>query len=176
MANIIANHPKIYLTTAPSIRTIQLNVLHRAVRHAEQAGGGVSGPNRGQARASGITLALDADEIIKGVLDGKAQRVPTMLPSMHFGYDPSLKPVKRTWPRRRSSWPRRVSPMASRSSSTLRRAANVRDKEVAEAAAGQLTKAGIKTTLKTFEFVNYLNNMVYVHKAAPSGSSAGASP
>ena len=43
----------------------------------------------------------------------------------------------------------------------------MRDKEVAEAVAGQLTKAGIKTTLKTFEFVSYLNNMVYVHKAGP---------
>jgi len=43
----------------------------------------------------------------------------------------------------------------------------VRDKEVGEAVAGQLTKAGIKTTLRTFEFVNYLNNMVYVHKAGP---------
>jgi peptide/nickel transport system substrate-binding protein len=43
----------------------------------------------------------------------------------------------------------------------------VRDKEVAEAVAGQYNKAGIKTTLRTFEFVNYLNNMVYVHKAGP---------
>jgi peptide/nickel transport system substrate-binding protein len=43
----------------------------------------------------------------------------------------------------------------------------VRDKEVAEAVAGQLTKAGIKTTLRTHEFVSYLNNMVYVHKAGP---------
>ena len=34
----------------------------------------------------------------------------------------------------------------------------VRDKEVAEAVTGQLTKAGIRTTLRTFEFVNYLNN------------------
>ena len=43
----------------------------------------------------------------------------------------------------------------------------VRDKEVGEAVTGQLNKAGIKTTLRTYEFVNYLNNMVYVHKAGP---------
>src|SRR5262249_40898444 len=43
----------------------------------------------------------------------------------------------------------------------------VRDAEVAEAVAGQLTKAGIKTTLRTYDFVTYLNNMVYVHKAGP---------
>ena len=57
----------------------------------------------------------------------------------------------------------------------------VRDKEVAEAVAGQLTKAGIKTTLRTYEFVNYLNNMVYVHKAGPGvadrlGASARWTP
>src|SRR4030095_15336687 len=38
---------------------------------------------------------------------------------------------------------------------------------VAEAVTGQLTKAGIRTTLRTHEFVAYLNNMVYVHKAGP---------
>src|SRR5262249_7994447 len=43
----------------------------------------------------------------------------------------------------------------------------VRDKEVAEAAAGQLNKAGIKTTVKTYEFVNYLNNLTYKHKGGP---------
>jgi len=32
---------------------------------------------------------------------------------------------------------------------------------------GQLTKAGIRTTLKTYEFFNYLNNLVYPHKAGP---------
>jgi peptide/nickel transport system substrate-binding protein len=43
----------------------------------------------------------------------------------------------------------------------------VRDKEVAEAITGQLTKAGIRTTLRTHEWVNYLNNLAYVHKAGP---------
>ena len=43
----------------------------------------------------------------------------------------------------------------------------VRDKEVAEAIAGQLTKAGIRTTLRAHEWGNYLNNMAYVHKAGP---------
>jgi peptide/nickel transport system substrate-binding protein len=44
----------------------------------------------------------------------------------------------------------------------------VRDREVAEAVSGQLTKAGIRTTLRVHEWGNYLNNMVYVHKAGPA--------
>lgn len=43
----------------------------------------------------------------------------------------------------------------------------MRDKEVAEAIAGQLTKAGIRMTLRIHEWGSYLNNMAYVHKAGP---------
>jgi peptide/nickel transport system substrate-binding protein len=43
-----------------------------------------------------ITSAIDADEIIKSVLDGKAIRVATMLTPLHFGYDAALKPSSRT--------------------------------------------------------------------------------
>ena len=52
----------------------------------------------------------------------------------------------------------------------------VRDREVAEAVAGQLTKAGVRTTLRVHEWGSFLNNMVYVHKAGPvylMGWSAG---
>ena len=43
-----------------------------------------------------------------------------------------------------------------------------KDEEIVlEAVAGQLTKAGFKVTVRTYEFVNYLNNMVYVHRAGP---------
>jgi peptide/nickel transport system substrate-binding protein len=94
MANIIANHPKIYLTTAPSIRTIQLMFYTAQFDAQNKLVGPYQGPTADKRVRQAITLALDADEIIKGVLDGKAQRVATLLPSMHFGYDPSLKPVK----------------------------------------------------------------------------------
>ena len=52
-----------------------------------------------------------------------------------------------------------------------------RDREVAEAIAGQLTKAGLLTTLRIDEGVSWLNNVMYVpHKAGPvylSGWGAG---
>jgi peptide/nickel transport system substrate-binding protein len=101
------------------------------------------------------------------VLDGKAQRVATLLPSMHFGYDPSLKPVKQDVAKAKKLLAEAGFPNGLEIQLNSPQGRYVRDKEVAEAAAGQLTKAGIKTTLKTFEFVNYLNNMVYVHKAGP---------
>jgi peptide/nickel transport system substrate-binding protein len=167
MANIIANHPKIFLTTAPSIRTIQLMFYTAQFDAQNKLVGPYQGPTADKRVRQAITLALDVDEIIKGVLDGKAQRVATMLPSMHFGYDPSLKPVKQDVAKAKKLLAEAGFPNGLEITLNSPQGRYVRDKEVAEAAAGQLTKAGIKTTLKTYEFVNYLNNMVYVHKAGP---------
>jgi peptide/nickel transport system substrate-binding protein len=99
-------------------------------------------------------------------MDGKAVRVATMLPSMHFGYDASLKPIKQDVAKSKKLGRRRL-PNGVEIMLNGPQGRYVRDKEVAEAVAGQLNKAGIKTTLRTYEFVNYLNNMVYVHKAGP---------
>jgi peptide/nickel transport system substrate-binding protein len=129
--------------------------------------GPYQGPSADKRVRQAITLALDVDEIIKGVLDGKAQRVATMLPSMHFGYDPSLKPVKQDLVKAKKLLADAGFPNGLEITLNGPQGRYVRDKEVAEAVAGQLSKAGIKTTLRTFEFVNYLNNLVYVHKAGP---------
>ena len=167
LASIIANHPKLFLSTAPSVRTIQLMFYTAQFDAQNKLVGPYQGPTVDKRVRQAITLALDVDEIIKGVLDGRAQRVATMLPSMHFGYDPSLKPVKQDLVKAKKLLAEAGFPNGLEITLNGPQGRYVRDKEVAEAAAGQLSKAGIKTTLRTFEFVNYLNNMVYVHKAGP---------
>jgi peptide/nickel transport system substrate-binding protein len=163
----IDEHPKLFLSTAPSIRTIQLMFYTHQMDAQHKVTGVYNGPTADKRVRQAIAYSIDADEIVKGVLDGKGIRVATMLPSMHFGYDPKLQPLK---------------PDLAKAKKLLAEAGHasglelvlngpqgryVRDKEVAEAVAGQLSKAGLRTTVKTFEFVNYLNNMVYVHKAGP---------
>src|SRR5258705_8602452 len=129
--------------------------------------GRTAGPPADKRVRQALSYAIDAEEIIKGVMDGKAVRVATMLPSLHFGFDPSLKPVKQDLVRSKKLLAEAGFPNGLEIVLNGPQGRYVRDKEVAEAVAGQLTKAGIKTTLRTFEFVNYLNNMVYVHKAGP---------
>src|SRR2546425_9241191 len=125
------------------------------------------GPTADKRVAQAIAYAIDADELIKTVLDGKGVRVATMLPSMHFGFDLKLQLIKLDVAKSKKLLAE--AGFASGIEITLHgpRGRYVRDAEVAEAVAGQLTKAGIKTTLRTYDFVTYLNNMVYVHKAGP---------
>jgi peptide/nickel transport system substrate-binding protein len=167
LANIIANHPKVFLSTAPSIRTLQLMF----VTHEYDAQHKLIGPYKGVSAdkrvRQAIAYALDVDEIIKTVLDGRAIRTATMLTPLHFGYDASLKPIKQDLARTKKLLAEAGYGGGLDLTLNSPQGRYVRDKEVAEAVTGQLTKAGIKTTLRTFEFVNYLNNYVYPHKPGP---------
>jgi peptide/nickel transport system substrate-binding protein len=167
LANIIANHPKLFLSTAPSIRTLQLMFVTHEYDAQHKLVGPYKGVTADKRVRQAITYAIDADEIIKNVLDGKAVRTATMLTPLHFGYDASLKPVKPDLARVKKLLADAGHGSGLELTLNSPQGRYVRDKEVAEAVAGQLTKAGIKTTLRTFEFVNYLNTMVYVHKAGP---------
>jgi peptide/nickel transport system substrate-binding protein len=167
LATIIEKHPKIFLSTAPSIRTIQLMIYTHQMDKDHKPTGPYNGPTVDKRVRQALAYAIDADEIIKGVLDGKAVRVATMLPSMHFGYDPSLKPIKQDLAKTKKLLAEAGFPNGVEITLNGPQGRYVRDKEVAEAVTGQLGKAGIRTTLRTFEFVNYLNSMVYVHKAGP---------
>src|SRR5436190_1741725 len=94
LAAIIDKHPKIFLSSAPSIRTIQLMYYTHQMDAQHKTTGLYNGPTADKRVRQAIAYAIDADEIIKSVLDGKGIRVATMLTSMHFGYDPALKPIK----------------------------------------------------------------------------------
>jgi peptide/nickel transport system substrate-binding protein len=167
LANIIANHPKLFLSTAPSIRTIQLMFVTHEYDAQHKLVGPYKGVTADKRVRQAISYAIDVDEIIKNVLDGKATRTATMLTPLHFGYDPALKPIKQDVAKTKKLLAEAGYGGGLELVLNSPQGRYVRDKEVAEAVAGQLGKAGIRTTLRTFEFVNYLNTMVYVHKAGP---------
>ena len=167
LATIIANHPKIFLSTAPSIRTLQLMFVTHEYDAQHKLVGPYKGVTADKRVRQAIAYALDVDEIIKGVLDGKAMRTATLLTPLHFGYDPAIKPIKQDLGKVKQLLTEAGFPGGLELTLNSPQGRYVRDKEVAEAVTGQLTKAGIKTQLKTFEFVSYLNTLVYVHKPGP---------
>ncbi|HXH82362.1 MAG TPA: ABC transporter substrate-binding protein [Candidatus Tectomicrobia bacterium] len=167
LASIIDKHPKVFLSTAPSIRTIQLMFYTHQMDKDHKPTGPYPGPTADKRVRQAIAYAVDVDEIVKSVLDGKGVPVALMLTSMHFGFDPKLKPIKQDLARTKKLLAEAGYPNGVEITLNAPQGRYVRDKEVAEAVGGQLSKAGIRTTVRTFEFVNYLNNMVYVHKAGP---------
>jgi len=167
LATIIANHPKLFLSTAPSVRTIQLMYYTHQYDAQHKLVGPYAGPVADRRVRLAINHAVDVDEIIKSVLDGKGVRVATMLTDRHFGFDPQLKPIKQDLTRTKQLLTEAGFPGGVDMVLNGPQGRYVRDKEVAEAIAGQLTKAGIRTTLRVFEWGNYLNTMAYVHKAGP---------
>jgi peptide/nickel transport system substrate-binding protein len=167
LATIIANHPKIFLSTAPSIRTLQLMFVTHEYDAQHKLVGPYKGVTADKRVRQAIAHAIDVDEIVKGVLDGKAVRTATMLTPLHFGYDASLKPIRQDLAKAKQLLGAAGFPNGIDLTLNSPQGRYVRDKEVAEAVTGQLNKAGIRTQLKTYEFVNYLNNLVYVHKPGP---------
>jgi peptide/nickel transport system substrate-binding protein len=114
-----------------------------------------------------MNYAVDVDDIIKNVLDGKAQRVALMLTDRHFGFDPALKPIKQDLAKSKQLLAEAGFPGGLEITLNSPQGRYIRDKEVAEAIAGQLGKAGIRTTVKTHEWVHYFGTLAYNHKTPP---------
>jgi peptide/nickel transport system substrate-binding protein len=167
LADIIANHPKLFLSTAPSTRTIQLFYYTHQYDAEHKLVGPYAGPTADRRVRLAMNYALDVDQIIKTVLDGKGVRLALMLTLKHVGFEPTFKPIAQDLTRSKQLLTEAGFPNGVNIVLNSPQGRYVRDREVAEAVAGQLTKAGIRTTLRVHEFVTYMNTMVYVHKAGP---------
>jgi len=167
LASLIANHPKLFLTTAPSTRTIQLLYYTHQYDAQHKLVGPYAGPTADRRVRLAMNYALDVDQIIRTVLDGKGVRLALMLTPKHVGFEPALKPIAQDLARTKQLLTEAGFPNGVDMVLNSPQGRYVRDREVAEAVAGQLTKAGIRTTLRVHEWGSYLNNMVYVHKAGP---------
>jgi len=129
--------------------------------------GPVEGPTKDKRVRQAILAAVNADEIIKNVLEGNAIRTATPLTSKHFGFDRALQPVKFDPDRSKklladAGFPEGIDLVLNSPDGRYQK-----DKEVAESVAGQLTRAGIRTRVKTHEWTTYLSQLVYPHKANP---------
>jgi len=167
LVSVIDKHPRLYVSKAPSVRTIFIPIYTYQFDAANKPAAPIDGPTKDKRVRQAIIAAVDPTEIIKTVLEGQAIRTATPLTNKHFGFEPKLQPVKAD--------PDRVKKLLTEASFpggidlTLNSPDGryLKDKEVSEAVAGQLTKAGIRTRVRTFEWTTYLNQMVYIHKANP---------
>jgi peptide/nickel transport system substrate-binding protein len=167
LAPIIDKHPRLYVSKAPSVRPIFIPIYTYQFDPAHKPVGPVEGPTRDKRVRQALLAAANGDEIVKSVLEGNAIRTATPLTSKHFGFDPTLAPVKFDPDRARKLLADAGYPQGIDLTLNSPDGRYLKDKEVAEAVAGQLTKAGIRTRVKTHEWTTYLNQLVYPHKANP---------
>ncbi|HEV8437397.1 MAG TPA: ABC transporter substrate-binding protein [Methylomirabilota bacterium] len=164
---IIDKHPRLYVSKAPSVRTIFIPIYTQQFDAANKPVGPVEGPTKDRRVRQALLAAVDVDEIIKTVLEGQAIRTATPLTGKHFGFDRTLSPAKPDLDRVKKFLAEAGFPGGIELTLNSPDGRYLKDKEVSEAVAGQLTKAGIRTRVRTFEWTTYLNQMVYIHKANP---------
>ena len=167
LVSIIDKHPSLYVSKAPSVRTIFIPIYTYQFDTANKPVGPVEGPTKDKRVRQAIIAAVNPDEIIKNVLEGQAIRVATPLTPQHFGFDRTLQPVKADPDRVKKLLTEAGFPGGIDLTLNSPDGRYLKDKEVSEAVGGQLTKAGIRARVRTFEWTTYLNQMVYVHKANP---------
>ncbi len=153
--------PRVRVSRAPSVRTIFIPV------YTVKDGKPIAHPVADVRVRRALLHALDVDAIIRDVLEGQGVRTPTILTERHFGFDPSVRPAPQDAERARkllaeAGYPNGLDLVLNSPDGRY-----IKDKEVAEAVAGQLGKVGIRTVVRTFEWATYLNKMVYVHAADP---------
>lgn len=163
----VESNPKLYTSKAPSVRVIFLWVYTHQYDREHKLVGPFDGPTKDKRVRQALNYAVNVDEVIKSVLEGNGIRVATVLTSKHFGFDPKLQPYRQDVAKAKqllaeAGYPNGVDLVLNSPDGRY-----LKDKEVAEAIGGQLSKAAIRTTVRTHEWGTYLNQMTYVHGGGP---------
>ncbi len=164
---VIEKDPKLYVSKAASVRTLFIPIYTHQFDGANKLQGLFDGPTSDRRVRQAILAAANPDEIIKTVLEGQAIRTATPLTSKHFGFDRTLQAPRQDPARARKLLADAGFPNGLDLTLNSPDGRYLKDREVAEAVAGQLTKAGIRTGVRTHEWTTYVTQMVYVHKAGP---------
>src|SRR2546422_786689 len=88
LAGTVASHPRLFLSTVPSIRTIQLMFYTHQFDAEHRLVGVYAGPTADRRVRQAIVAAIDAGELLARGLDGQAKRGATFLTHPHFRVDP----------------------------------------------------------------------------------------
>ena len=84
LAGIIEKHPKIYLSTAPSIRTIQLMIYTHQMDSEHKPTGPYNGPTADKRVRQALAYAIDADDQAKIMWDHDVSQAQLALSQIHI--------------------------------------------------------------------------------------------
>ena len=148
---IIEASGKAYVTSAPIIRVIFLNF--------DVAGRAGAGPVQNVKVREAISHAIDVDGIIKHVLGGRGLKLGTVVNPMKFGYDASVKPVPYDPNRAKQLLAEAGYGGGVKLDFMTYSGSIIASRQVGDAVAGYLAKAGIQTNRQHIEDIGLSSNL-----------------
>jgi len=104
-----------------------------------------------------LNYAVDVDAIIKDLLLGLATRTPAPITKEYVGFDPSIKPYPHDLAKAKQLLAAAGYPNGFDTSLNTPAGRYIKDKEVAEALAGQLAKVGVRVRVVPDDFSVFLD-------------------
>jgi len=119
------------------------------------------GPQQNKLVRQAINYAVDVPAIVKNVLGGRGYEITSPIPPNYFGYDASVPGYKHDLAKAKALLAKAGYPDGKGISLVLNAPIGRynRDREIAEAIAGQLQAAGIQTTVRPQEWVSYSDQL-----------------
>ncbi|MFN2461571.1 MAG: ABC transporter substrate-binding protein [Candidatus Velthaea sp.] len=120
-----------------------------------------AGPQQNKLVRQAINYAVDVPAIVKNVLGGRGYELTSVIPPNYFGYDASVPAYKHDPAKAKALLQQAGFPDGKGISLVINAPVGRynRDREVAEAVAGQLTAVGISATIKAQEWTSYSNQV-----------------
>jgi peptide/nickel transport system substrate-binding protein len=157
--DLITNVPPQYQIQLVGGATTKL-VSHRSLRQLFIAFNTLQpGPQQNKLVRQAINYAVDVPSIVKNVLGGRGYELSSPIPPNYFGFDPSVPSYKHDAAKAKALLAKAGYPDGKGISLLINAPIGRynRDREVAEAVAGQLQAVGIQATVRAQEWVSYSN-------------------
>jgi peptide/nickel transport system substrate-binding protein len=159
--DIITNVPAQYQIQLSGGRSTQLESA-RSVRVLFFAFNTLKpGPQQNRLVRQAFNYAIDVPALVKAVLGGRGYETATPLPSNFFGYDAKIPFYKHDLAKAKALLAQAGYPDGKGLDMVLNAPSGRynKDKEIAEAVAGQLSQTGAKITVKIQEWTQYVNQV-----------------
>jgi peptide/nickel transport system substrate-binding protein len=118
-----------------------------------------SGPQNNKLVRQALNYAIDVPELVKTVLGGRGYEVASPIPPGFTGYDPTIPFYKHDLAKAKDLLAKAGYPNGQGLTLLINAPTGRynKDKEIAQAIAGQIAQTGVKTDVKIQEWTNYIN-------------------
>ncbi|MER6947948.1 ABC transporter substrate-binding protein [Nonomuraea sp. NPDC000554] len=149
-AQQLGDAPGFKVVTSPGVRTYFVSL------DTEE------GPLKDKRVRQALNHALDVPALITSVLNGAAERTPTLIPRQAFGFDPAVQPFTHDLAKAKSL----LAEAGRQAGFSLKFSASTLDKDVAQAIAGQLAQIGVKAEVTLLDPATFKSRLVSDNRKA----------